>query len=55
MVSPEKMDPKKSIADFYEFFVDALTLYIQKDFVDEQEEIDFLIPYFGKARIIIHK
>ena len=51
MVSPENMVPKVNKEDFYTYTVDELTVYIHKDFVETRDEIEFLIPYFGKETI----
>ncbi len=55
MVSPKKMVPRVNPDDFYEFHVDDLVVYVQKSFVDIQAEIEFLIPYYAKKKIIVHK
>jgi hypothetical protein len=44
MVQPEAMFPKVNSDDFYEFSLEDLRVFVQKGFIDTQDDIEFLIP-----------
>lgn len=55
MVSPENMIREVNPEDFFLFTFEDLSVYIQKEFVETQDKIEFLIPYFDKETITFQR
>jgi len=53
MASPDKMFNPKNVNEYLSISEDGVTVYIEKMILSEEKTIEFLIPYFGKFKLII--